>query len=156
MSLRFTLNKYQIKSHQSYGKWYAHTLRGEELRMDEIERLVQASCTVTCADVRAVLTALHDVLLRELKEGRVVSLGELGKLYLSIRSVCVEHPDDFSVQRHVKGVVCKYLPQGHRDPLTGRLRRPFTDHCHLEQVSLYDAQGRQTKRIRRGGWVRRP
>ena len=155
MSLKFTLKKHNIESNKSYGKWYAHTLRGEELSMDEIEKCIQENCSATRADVKAVLAALHDVVLRALKDGRVVSLGELGKLRLSIRSECVDRPDDFSVQRHVKGVVCKYTPDSHRDPLSGRLLRPFTDKCRLEQISLYDAEGHLAKRIRRGGWSRK-
>lgn len=42
-----------------------------------------------------------------LKSGHVVNLGELGKFYLSIRSECVDTPGDFSVRKHVKGVVCR-------------------------------------------------
>ena len=87
--------------------------------------------------------------------GNVVSLGALGKFYLSIRGVCVDNPEEFSVQNHVKGVVCKYMPVGHRrQSLNGRISRPFTDDCQLEQVSIYDETGHLAKRIRRGGRVR--
>ena len=147
MSLKFTLRKNNIKSNKSYGKWYAHTLKGSEMNLDEIEQLIQASCSVTRADVRAVVTALQEVVIQGLHDGRVV------KLYLSIRSECVDNPDDFSVKKHVRGVVCNYTPEGHRQPLSRRIRRPFTEGCRIEQVSLYDEQGRVGKRVRRGGWV---
>ena len=102
-----------------------------------------------------IIIAMEKVVERNLKMGNVVSLGELGKFYLSIRGVCVDNPEEFSVQNHVKGVVCKYMPVGHRrQSLNGRISRPFTDDCQLEQVSIYDETGHLAKRIRRGGHVR--
>ncbi|MBQ9637372.1 MAG: HU family DNA-binding protein [Prevotella sp.] len=156
MALRFTLRQNKIKSNKGYKKWYAHTLRSGELSMDDIERRIQERCTVTRADVRAVITALQEVVGAGLKDGYVVNLGELGKFYLSIRSESVDNPDDFSVQHHVKDIVCKYMPEGHRvSAIDRRIVRPFTSDCRLEQVSLYDESGHVAKRIRRGGWVRR-
>ena len=120
--------------------------------MDDIERRIQSRCTVTRADVRAVLSALNDVVEDGLKNGRVVNLDELGKFYLSIRSESVDNPDEFSVKLHVKDVVCKYTPAGHRiSQRDRRIRRSFTDGVQLEQLSLYDNTGHLAKRIRRGG-----
>ena len=155
MSLKFKLRKNNIKSNKSYGKWYAHTLRGSEVTLDEIEQQIQDCCSVTRADVRAVVTALQEVVARDLTDGHVVSLGELGKFYLSIRSESVDNPEEFSVQRHVKGIVCNYIPEGHRRSNDRHITRPFTDNCHLEQVSIYDENGHVAKRIRRGGWIRK-
>lgn len=148
------MRKNNIKSNKAYGKWFAHTLRGSEMTLEEIEQRIQDNCSVTRADVRAVVTALQEVVERGLKDGHVVSLGELGKFYLSIRSECVDQPDDFSVQKHVKGVVCNYIPAGHRVQLDHHITRPFTDECRLEQVPIYDEKGHIVKRNRRGGWVR--
>ena len=154
MALRYTLRRNNIKSNKAYGMWYAHTLKQGELSMQEIEQRIQSHCTVTRADVRAVITALQEVVEEGLKSGYVVNLAELGKFYLSIRSECVDRPEDFSVQKHVKDIVCKYTPEGHRinasDP---RIVRRFTNNVQLEQVSLYDESGHVAKRIRRGGHV---
>ncbi len=156
MALKFTLRQNKIKSSKAYNKWFAHTLKQGELSMDDIERRVQTRCTVTRADVRAVITALQEVVEMGLKDGYVVNLGELGKFYLSIRSESVDTPDDFSVQQHVKDIVCKYMPEGHRvNAADRRIVRPFTNDCRLEQVSLYDETGHVAKRIRRGGRVKK-
>jgi predicted histone-like DNA-binding protein len=152
MALRFTLQQNKIKSNKAYGKWYAHTVKTGELTMDDIERRIQGRCTVTRADVRAVLAALNDVVEDGLKSGRVVNLNELGKFYLSIRSESVATPEEFSVKRHVKDVVCKYTPAGHRvNQRDRRIERSFTSNVKLEQMSLYDNTGHVAKRIRRGG-----
>lgn len=156
MALRFTLRQNNIKSSKAYKKWFAHTLKQGELSMDDIERRIQSRCTVTRADVRAVITALQEVVAMGLKDGYVVNLKELGKFYLSIRSESVDDPDEFSVQKHVKDIVCKYTPQGHRvSAANRRIVRPFTSDCRLEQVSLYDKYGHVAKRIRRGGQVKK-
>lgn len=154
MALEFTLRKNEIKSNKSYGKWYAQTVRGSELSLSEIAERVQSNCGVSRANVVAVITALQSVVSKGLKNGHVVNLGELGKFYLSIRSECVDSPDEFSVQKHVKGVVCKYIPEGHRLSSDGTLTRPFTENIELRQASEYDETGHVVKRIRRGGKVR--
>ena len=156
MALRFTLQQNKIKSNKGYKKWYARVVKQGEMTMDDVERKIQGRCTVTRADVRAVLSALYEVVGMGLKDGYVVNLDELGKFYLSIRSASVDNPDDFSVQKHVKEIVCKYTPMGHRinaaDP---RIVRPFTNNCKLEQVSEYDNTGHVVRRVRRGGTVRK-
>ena len=154
MALLFTLKQNNIKNNKSYNKWYAHTIKQGELSLEEIERNIQNRCSVTRADVKAVITALQEEVESGLKDGKVVNLGELGKFHLSIRSECVDRPEDFSVQKHVKAIVCKYTPDGHRlNPTDKRIVRPFTNDCNLKQVPLFDESGRVAKRIRRGGHV---
>ena len=155
MALRFTLRQNKIKSNKAYGKWYAQTLKQGEMSMKDIEEHIQSCCSVTRADVRAVIAALQEVVERWLKLGYVVNLDELGKFYLSIRSESVDTPEEFSVQKHVKDVVCKYTPAGYRVNAGKRIVRPFTNGCTLEQVSEYDNTGHVVKRIRRGGTVRK-
>ena len=152
MALKFTLQQNKIKSNKGYGKWYAHTVKQGELTIRDIEQRIQDSCTVTRADVRAVMTALYDVVERGLKDGMVVNLDELGKFYLSIRSESVDDPEEFSVQKHVKDIVCKYMPAGHRvSQRDQRISRPFTSGCQLTQATTYDETGHVAKRVRRGG-----
>lgn len=153
MALQFKLRKNNIKSNTSYGKWYAQTLRNTELDLTEISNRVQANSGVSRANVVAVITALQSEISQGLKNGHVINLGELGKFYLSIRSECVDNPDDFSVRKHVKGVVCKYIPESHRRQCDGTLYRPFTEDIELRQVSEYDKSGRISKRVRHGGRV---
>ena len=156
MALHFTLRQSNIKGSSVYKKWFAHTLKQGELTMDEIERRIQDRCSVTRADVRAVITALQEEVENGLKDGMVVNLNELGKFYLSIRSECVDSPEEFSVQKHVKDIVCKYTPQGHRiNAGDQRIVRAFTNDCTLEQVSAYDEDGHVAKRVRRGGHIRK-
>ena len=50
----------------------------------EIAERIHQMCTVTRADVMAVLTALEDIVTEGLQGGEIVRLGELGSLQLSL------------------------------------------------------------------------
>lgn len=156
MALHYRLLQNNIKSNKAYGKWYAHTVKQGELTLKEIERQIQERCSLTSADVRAAIVALTEVVEEGLKNGQTVNLGELGKFALSIKSLCVDDPKDFRVDTHVKEIVCKYTPEGHRSK-TGdrRIIRAFTNGCQLVEQGHYNEETNQYKRSRRGGTIRK-
>ncbi|MBQ7419994.1 MAG: HU family DNA-binding protein [Prevotella sp.] len=156
MAIHYRLVQNNIKSNKAYGKWYAHTVKQGELNLNEIEKQIQQRCSLTPADVRAAIVALTEVVEEGLKNGQTVNLGELGKFALSIKSLCVDKPEDFRVDTHVKEVVCKYTPEGHRSKNGDRrIVRAFTNGCHLEQEPYYDSNTGERKRARRGGTFRK-
>ena len=141
MAIYYTLQQNNIKSSKYYGMWYAHAKKQGELNMNKIEQLIQNSCTVTKADIRAVLAALREVVEDGLKDGKVVNLGELGKLYLGIQSECVTTPSEFLPAKHIKRLVCKYSPEGHRSNINNRrLVRPFTCKCEIREQPYYNTE----------------
>jgi len=156
MAIHYRLLQNNIKSNKAYGKWYAHTVKQGELTLKEIERQIQERCSLTSADVRAAIAALTEVVEEGLKNGQTVNLGELGKFVLSIKSLCVDDPKDFRVDTHVKDIVCKYTPEGHRSK-TGdrRIVRAFTNGCQLEQDPFIDQETGKIQRSRRGGTIRK-
>lgn len=142
MAIHFVLRKNHFKGNNGEGKWYAHTLRKGEMDMLEIEEKISEACTVTPADVRAVMSALQKVVREGLQDGRVVNLDELGKMRLSLRSKCVDNPEEFDISKHITGVVCKYTPLGHRKGIAGRkIIRPFTHGCEALQEPVYYKDG---------------
>lgn len=46
--------------------------------IDQVAELIESESTVSLADIRAVLTSLEKVVIRELKDGRSVRLGDIG------------------------------------------------------------------------------
>lgn len=150
------LQRNNIKGNKSHGKWYAHAVKQGELTMKEIEEQIEASCSLKKSDVRAVISELKECVERGLKDGLVVNLDELGKFHLSIKSLCVDDPKDFRVDTHVKDIVCKYTPEGHRSK-TGdrRIIRAFTNGCQLVEQGYYNEETNQYKRSRRGGTIRK-
>jgi len=67
-------------------KFYAAAkLQGEET-LDSLTRSIEKISTVSGADIRGVLYALVDVISDDLAAGRVVRLGDLGHLRISLSS----------------------------------------------------------------------
>ena len=156
MAIHYKMPQNNIKSSKMYGKWYAHAVKQGEMTLRDIEQQIQERCSLKASDVRAAVAALKEVVEEGLKNGMVVNLDELGKLYLSIQSECVDRPEDFSVERHVRGIICKYTPEGHRSKLgNGRLVRPFTNDCDLEAHPLYNPEKQVYKQLRKGGAFRK-
>lgn len=46
--------------------------------IDQVAELIESESTVSLADIRAVLTSLEKVVIRTLKDGRSVRLGDIG------------------------------------------------------------------------------
>ena len=155
MPIHYTLQQNNFKGKEQ-GKWYAHAVKQGELTMDDIATQIESACSMRKSDVVAVLMELRDVMERGLKAGMVVNLEEMGKFYLSIKSECVDAPKDFRVDKHVREIVCKYTPDGHRSKLRdGRIVRSFTNNCELVEQSQYSPDKHSYQQGTRGGTFRK-
>ena len=67
-------------------KYYGHVQANGDVSIREMSERIQATCTVTKADVYAVLVAMEDVIIEALKGGEIVRLGDLGTLQIGISS----------------------------------------------------------------------
>jgi hypothetical protein len=52
MAIKYYLTKCNIKSSSNYGKYYARTLRGNEVTLDDLEREIEHACSATRGDVK--------------------------------------------------------------------------------------------------------
>lgn len=77
------------------GKYYAQAQARGEAGIRELSQRIQQMCTVTRADVLAVLTALEDVIADSLANGEIVRLGELCSLRVSLSGEGVEAKEDY-------------------------------------------------------------
>lgn len=67
-------------------KFYASVVINGELTLEDLTKAIEKICTVSGADIRAVLYALVDVSVDNLAKGTIVRLGDLGSLRISISS----------------------------------------------------------------------
>ena len=65
-------------------KFYAQVQANGDCTIREMAERIQASSTVTKADVYAVLVALEDVIIEALQSGEIVRLGDLGTFQIGI------------------------------------------------------------------------
>ena len=77
-------------------KYYAQSQARGEMGIREISERIQQMCTVTRADVMAVLTALEEIVSEGLQGGEIVRLGELGSLQLSLSGEGADTEETFS------------------------------------------------------------
>ncbi|WP_287678291.1 HU family DNA-binding protein [Bacteroides sp.] len=77
------------------GKFYAQAQARGEAGIRELSQRIQQMCTVTRADVMAVLIALEDVVSDSLSNGEIVRLGELGSLQVSLSGEGATTKDEY-------------------------------------------------------------
>ncbi len=77
-------------------KFYASTVYKGEVTLEKLTKRIVKICTVSGADILAVLYALVDVMQDSLEDGQIVRLGHLGSLRISISSKGEEEEEDVS------------------------------------------------------------
>ena len=76
-------------------KYYGQVQASGDINLREMATRIQATCTVTKADVFAVLISLEDVITEALKSGEIVRLGDLGTFQIGISSKGAETEEDY-------------------------------------------------------------
>ena len=76
--------------------FYAHAQARGEADIRTLSDRIELMCTVTRADVMAVLIAVESVIKDCLANGEIVRLGDLGSLQMSLSSKGVTSKEDFS------------------------------------------------------------
>ena len=65
-------------------KYYAQAQASGDVNIREMSERIQQTCTVTKADVYAVLVSMEDVIIDALKSGEIVCLGDLGTFQIGV------------------------------------------------------------------------
>ena len=142
MAIHYRLLQNKIKGSKNYNKYYAHTVKQGEISLEEIERMIETNCSAKASDVRLVLRELFDTVKHYMQNGYVVNLKEMGKFSISVKSICVDDPKEFSRDRHIIGYKCNYTPHGERykpsdGDLAGHIRRGLLEECKAEEIPYY-------------------
>jgi predicted histone-like DNA-binding protein len=90
-------------------KFYASPVMSGELTLPGLTKAIEKICTVSGADIRAVLYALVDVSIDSLADGNIVRLGDLGSLRVSLSSEGKATADEVSANA-VKGSSVIFTP----------------------------------------------
>ena len=75
-------------------KYYASPVHGKEVSLDGLTRGIEKTSTVSGADIRAVLYAMVEEAVMGLSEGRIIRLGDLGSLRITINSEGRDTPEE--------------------------------------------------------------
>ena len=77
-------------------KYYAQAVSDGRVEFDELCDQIADGCTLTSADVKAVLDRMNVVLNNNLSAGRIVQFGELGNFRLTVSSTGATSEDKFT------------------------------------------------------------
>jgi predicted histone-like DNA-binding protein len=67
-------------------KYYASPVHGKEITLEGLTKSIEKTSTVNGADVRAVLYAMVEEAVAGLEDGRIIRLGDLGSLRITLSS----------------------------------------------------------------------
>lgn len=132
MAIQYRLLQNKIKGSKNYGKYYAHTVKRGIVSMENVESFIAGNCTAKPSDVRLVLRELFDAVKYFMQQGYTVDLREMGKFSISVKSVCVNKPSEFTQKKHITGFKCNYTPAGRRYKLEGEEGRGHVHRGLLE------------------------
>lgn len=90
-------------------KYVARAISNGEITIEHLQKLISKISAVSEGDVRSVLITLTQLVASELAAGRRVSLGDLGRMRIGLRSRAVDKEEDFSVQDILRARV-NFLP----------------------------------------------
>ena len=77
-------------------KFYGNVKSSGDINIREMAERIQGSCTVTKADVYAVLVALEDVISESIQKGEIVRLMDIGTLRVGISTKGALKEEDFN------------------------------------------------------------
>ena len=120
-------NLYQDNRKESVnkGKWYARAKHLGTIDTEGLIAEIEKICTVSDADVVAVLRALVFVMNQKLQESYKVKLNGLGTFSIGIKTIPADEDYEFSVQKNIVGAKVNFLAEGHKDEVGGPVRRQF-------------------------------
>ncbi|MBE0639397.1 MAG: HU family DNA-binding protein [Bacteroidales bacterium] len=90
-------------------RYYAIGVNQGKVDIRELADQISEKSTVTSIDTIAVIEALLKVIPRELANGRIVTLGDLGTLRLTLKSEGSDQPEKFSATM-IKGTKLHFRP----------------------------------------------
>lgn len=122
MAVQYVIYKDQRKN--GNGRWYGRAVHSQTVDVNHIAERIQHACSMTRADVKAVIDELVVVMKDELQNSNKVKLDGFGTFWLAISSEGAVEKEDYSAD-YVRSVRCRFLAEGKKS--NGLLSRSFTD-----------------------------
>lgn len=128
--LRKDLRKGAASGSQLY---YAQAKASGESSLDYLCTMISARSSISSADTKAVLDSLVFMIMNELREGRIVRLGDLGSFRATFGSEGVSDPTEFNASTMIRTPKYTFVP--------GRLLKDARRSMSFKRIlSAKDAQ----------------
>ena len=114
MAVHIKLIQNNIKSSSSSGKFFAKAVSQGEVTIEELAKEAATNSGISKgAFVRGVME-LQDLMKHRLANGQTVVIEGIGRFSLRVESIGVDEPKQFNISRHIKRIVCGFLPASRR------------------------------------------
>ncbi len=111
MAVQYRMYQNMNPESAGYKKWYARAVWMGTVTEDDLARKIQQRCTLTRADILAVLSELQEVMKEELGNSNRVKLSYLGTFKLGMNCSPSDTLKAFSAVRNVKNVHVLFQPE---------------------------------------------
>ena len=103
---------YKKQYNKKFGVYYPTAIVvGQPVTTKAVAKRLSQMCTVTYADVMAVLGELAGVMADLMAQGKSVRLDGLGTFRYTLKTKGVETEEDFDFQKQVEAVHVQFVPQ---------------------------------------------
>lgn len=123
MAVFYKIKRNNNTKSSTNGKYYARAYTLQTIDTAGLITEIEKICTVTDADVQAVLAALVFVMNQKLQDGYRVKLDNFGAFKIGLKSKPAENLKDFSVAKHIVGSRVNFVPETHWSSADGNRRR---------------------------------
>lgn len=134
--------RYNPADKEAAPKYYARAQANGDVNVREMSERIQQSCTVTKADVQAVLVALEDVIIDALKGGEIVRLGDLGTFQIGLSGKGAESEDEYDTSLITKARI-NFRP--------GLALSGFLTTLSYKKVAVKSTQDEEDEPVEEGG-----
>lgn len=121
-------------------KFYAQAVNNGYVGFDELCGEIAENCTLTSADVKAVMDRMNYILDKNLKAGRIVQFGEIGNFRLAVGSTGAVTAKEFNTSQ-IKKPKIVFTP-GSKLQVT----RSLTSFERITEEAAPDAGGGEEER----------
>ena len=94
---------------QKAKKWYAAVRHSGRATIDTLKNIISGRSSLSRGDVASVIDNLIDVIVMQLRNGRIVELGDLGTLHISVRSKGADKKTDLT-SANISRAYIRYRP----------------------------------------------
>ncbi len=110
MAITFKVEEQMLRTARGAQKFcFARAVNNGETTIEQLQKLIAKISAVSEGDVRSVLMTLTQLVALELGQGRIVSLGDLGRIRVGLRSKASDSKEGFRSQ-DIKRVRVVFVP----------------------------------------------
>lgn len=124
---------YRDNREKSQNLYYGRAVILNTLTTKDLAKIMQANCTIKESDILAVISELIDVMTFQLQNSNAVKLDGFGTFKVGVKTHGAASAKDFSCDENVDGFRLNFVPEGHKDVSSKKVKRAFIDGCRAKK-----------------------